>query len=105
MSLSLDARLDVPRELHEALIDDYCARVQADDATFDAAEFRRAAAVLGAQRNTKILGIFARLSMRDGKHGYLRHIPRIASYVQWSLEHPDLATLRTWYTETLGLEG
>lgn len=104
VSLSLDARLDVPRPLHEALVDDYCAQVKRDEATFDEASFRRAAAILGAQRNTKILGIFARLSMRDRKHGYLRHIPRIRSYVEWCLEHPELNELRAVYRDVLELD-
>ena len=43
---------------------------------------------LGAQRATKILGIFARLDRRDGKPQYLRHIPRIWRYLRRSLIHP-----------------
>jgi len=54
-------------------------------------------AVLGAQRNSKILGIFARLAKRDGKRGYLAHIPRVARYLERDLAHPDLATLRSFY--------
>ena len=101
MSLALDARLDVPRALHDALLDAYCAGAGAQEPGFDAAAFRRAAAILGAQRNAKILGIFARLSMRDGKHDYLRHIPRIRRYLAWCLAHPDLAELKDWYDATL----
>ena len=105
VSLSLDARLDVPRELHEALLDAYCAKVAAQDPGFDEPAFRRAAAIVGAQRNCKILGIFARLSMRDGKHGYLRHIPRIRRYLDWCLAHPDLADLKAWYDTHLPADG
>ena len=101
VSLSLDARLDVPRELHEALLDKYGTEAAVQEPGFDEAAFRLSAAILGAQRNTKILGIFARLSMRDGKHGYLRHIPRIQSYLVWCLEHPALAELRAWYDGVL----
>ncbi|MBU2533644.1 MAG: tRNA (adenosine(37)-N6)-threonylcarbamoyltransferase complex ATPase subunit type 1 TsaE [Alphaproteobacteria bacterium] len=101
VSLALDARLDVPRALHDALIDQYCTAAARMDAEFDGDAFRRAAAILGAQRNTKILGIFTRLSARDGKHGYLRHIPRIKQYLGWCLEHPELAPLRSWYDQSL----
>lgn len=101
VSLSLDARLDVPRSLHEALLNKYCAAVGANEPGFDEAAFKFAVSILGAQRNTKILGIFARLSMRDGKHDYLRHIPRIKSYLGWCLEHPGLAELRAWYDGAL----
>ena len=101
-SLAMDARLDVPRSLCNSLVDDYCAPVTAQEPGFDEAAFRRAFAILGAQRNTKILGIFARLSMRDGKHEYLGHIPRIKRYLSWCLEHAELAELRAWYDEALG---
>jgi aminoglycoside/choline kinase family phosphotransferase len=96
VSLSLDARLDVSRDLHDALLDAYCEKVAAQDPGFDDAAFRRAAAIIGAQRNSKILGIFARLSMRDGKHDYLRHIPRIRRYLDWCFAHPDLTELKAW---------
>ena len=43
------------------------------------AEFRHAYAVYGAQRATKILGIFTRLATRDGKPAYLALRPRVAS--------------------------
>jgi aminoglycoside/choline kinase family phosphotransferase len=54
-------------------------------------------ALLGAQRATKILGIFARLARRDRKPQYLRHLPRIWRYLSRSLGHPSLATVRAWY--------
>ena len=54
-------------------------------------------ATLGAQRNSKILGIFARLAKRDGKRGYLAHIPRVARYLERDLAHPALAELRRFY--------
>jgi aminoglycoside/choline kinase family phosphotransferase len=54
-------------------------------------------ATVAAQRATKILGIFARLDMRDGKPQYLRHMPRIWGYLQRSLAHPSLAPLYAWY--------
>jgi aminoglycoside/choline kinase family phosphotransferase len=54
-------------------------------------------ATLGAQRNSKILGIFARLAKRDGKRGYLAHIPRVARYLVRDLTHPGLEGLRSFY--------
>jgi hypothetical protein len=53
--------------------------------------------VLGAQRATKILGIFARLNRRDGKPAYLHHLPRIKAYLSRNLAHPALARLTGWY--------
>lgn len=37
---------------------------------------------MGAQRQLKVLGIFARLSQRDGKHGYLKDMPTVATYLR-----------------------
>ncbi|HET8596430.1 MAG TPA: phosphotransferase [Castellaniella sp.] len=37
---------------------------------------------MGLQRNLRILGVFARLSHRDGKHHYLDHMPRVLAYVR-----------------------
>ena len=59
--------------------------------------FEFAYAALGAQRNTKILGIFVRLSRRDGKAQYLAHLPRIWRYVERNLRNPRLASLAAWY--------
>jgi aminoglycoside/choline kinase family phosphotransferase len=62
-------------------------------------------ATLGAQRNSKILGIFARLAKRDGKRGYLAHIPRVARYLERDLAHPALAGLRRFYARELPAAG
>jgi aminoglycoside/choline kinase family phosphotransferase len=101
VSLLQDARLDVAEEAECALFARYCERAERTDAGFDRAAFAKAYAILGAQRNTKILGIFARLSMRDGKHGYLAHLPRIRSYLFRNLRHPDLKALAAWYEANL----
>jgi aminoglycoside/choline kinase family phosphotransferase len=58
--------------------------------------FVRAYSILAAQRATKILGIFARLNQRDGKPGYLRHLPRVEGYLRKSLQHPALAEIKAW---------
>lgn len=100
VSLLQDARVDVPESVSAPLLDYYCALRRAEG-SFDEAEFRRAYAILGAQRATKILGIFARLSRRDGKHGYLRHVPRVSRYLEADLHHPDLAPLKAWYDRHL----
>ena len=71
-----------------------CARAaRAADPGFDVAAFARAYAIMGAQRATKILGIFARLDRRDGKPQYLQHLPRIEAYLARNLAHPALAKL------------
>jgi N-acetylmuramate 1-kinase len=54
-------------------------------------------AVFAAQRNTKIVGIFARLFRRDGKARYLDYLPRVWRYLEGDLAHPALAPLKSWY--------
>lgn len=97
VSLGQDARLDVPADLELRLISRYAGRRREDDPAFDLAAFAEAYAILGAQRNTKILGIFARLDKRDGKPGYLKHLPRIEGYLRRNLHHPALAELGGWF--------
>lgn len=101
VSLLQDARLDVPQGLEQDLLQHYIAQVSQRDKAFNADEFRFCYAALGAQRNTKIIGIFARLAKRDGKRQYLAHIPRIWGYLARDLEHAELAPLRSWYDRYL----
>jgi tRNA threonylcarbamoyl adenosine modification protein YjeE len=96
-SLLQDARVDMPEGLEINLFSRYVGGRRMSDVEFDAADFARAYAILGAQRATKILGIFVRLARRDGKEGYLKHLPRIRRYLARNLAHPALATLREWY--------
>jgi N-acetylmuramate 1-kinase len=52
--------------------------------------------VLGAQRNCKIVGIFTRLCVRDGKPVYLGHIPRVWRLIEQDMRHPALAPVARW---------
>ena len=104
VSLLQDARVDVPPELEAHLFDHYCAGVGARQTGFDRDAFAFAYAALGAQRTTKILGIFARLAKRDGKPHYLRHIPRLWRYLERDLAHPQLSALKSWYDRHLPAE-
>jgi len=97
ISMTEDARRDVSPELADAMIARYIQRRRADEAGFDAEGFRFAAALLAAQRNTKIVGIFARLWKRDGKPRYRQFLPRMWRYLERDLSHPALAGLRGWF--------
>jgi N-acetylmuramate 1-kinase len=97
VSLLQDARADVPDEMELKLLGHYAQLRRAADPSFDMAGFARAYAVLGAQRATKILGIFTRLDKRDHKPQYLAHLPRIEKYLAKDLAHPLLSALRGWY--------
>jgi N-acetylmuramate 1-kinase len=97
VSLLQDARIDVPEQLELVLLTRYIKARLAADGDFNPAHFAELYALMSAQRNTKLLGIFARLNRRDGKPQYLRHLPRIWTYLNRSLAHPALAGLRDWY--------
>jgi len=97
VSLLQDARIDVPEALELALLTRYIKARRESDETFDPAGFAELYAIMSAQRNTRLLGTFARLNRRDGKPQYLRHQPRIWTYLTRSLAHPGLSGLRDWY--------
>ena len=73
----------------------------AQGVALDEAGFRYEMAVMAAQRNTKIAGIFARLDSRDGKARYLAFLPRVWGYLERDLAHPALSDLRAWYDRTI----
>ncbi len=99
-SLGQDARVDIVPEMEDHIIAHYSS-LRERQGVFKRAEFMTAYAVLGAQRATKILGIFARLNKRDGKPAYLKHMPRVSRYLARNLEHPALAPLKAWYVKHL----
>lgn len=98
VSLLQDARVDVPEPLEIAMLTRYARQRGESDPTFDPGAFVEHYAIMSAQRNTRLLGTFARLNRRDGKPHYLRHQPRVWTYLNRSLAHPALATIRDWYT-------
>ncbi len=100
-SLAQDARVDVPEELELRLVGQYVKARREQDETFDAPSFARSYALMGAQRASKILGIFTRLDRRDGKPHYLAHLPRVKRYLARSLGHQELKSLRAWYEAVL----
>jgi aminoglycoside/choline kinase family phosphotransferase len=92
VSLLEDARRDVPAPLAGAMRTRYFQAFP----TLDRAAFDASYAVLGAQRNCKIVGIFTRLCVRDGKPTYLAHIPRVWRLIAEDLRHPALQPLARW---------
>lgn len=92
VSLLQDARRDVSPELEAAMFDHYL-RTTGIDAELFLADYAR----LGAQRNTKIVGIFVRLWKRDGKSRYLDMIPRVWALLERDLSHPALEPVAAWF--------
>ena len=99
VSLCQDARLTIPVQSEQHLLNRYLNHMKAQDEAFNAEAFLTCYAILGAQRACKLLGIFVRLSKRDGKHHYLAHVPRIWDYLERSLSHPALQALKGWFHE------
>ena len=98
VSILQDARRDVSPDLEAAMLQHYAATAKPDyDLTLHYA-------LLGAQRNTKIIGIFTRLWKRDGKERYLDFLPRMWGLLERDLAHPGLASLRAWFDATVPFE-
>ena len=95
VSLLQDARRDVDPALEQAMLAYY------RDATGADADFDLHYALLGAQRNTKIIGIFTRLWKRDGKDRYLGFLPRMWGLLERDLAHPGLTELRAWFDQNI----
>lgn len=91
VSLLQDARRDVSQGLEGDMLDLYRSRIETG-VDFDA-DYAR----LGAQRNAKIVGIFARLWKRDSKSRYLTMIPRVWEAMERDLAHPALEPVARWF--------
>lgn len=99
-SLAMDARTtwDEARQLDWAIRYWEYARAAGLPVPDDFAQFHVDYEWMGLQRNLRILGVFARLSHRDGKHHYLDHMPRVQAYVRqvagrYAVFHPLLRLL------------
>jgi aminoglycoside/choline kinase family phosphotransferase len=90
MSLLEDARRDVPGKLREALLNQYLVQRTEIDALQFLGDYQR----LAAQRHAKVLGIFVRLAVRDGKPLYLRHLPRVLGLFERALDGEAMRPLR-----------
>lgn len=97
VSMLQDARRDVSDDVEEKMLAYYLS----GHSQKEAEEFRSQYAILGAQRNTKIIGIFTRLSVRDGKQRYLDFMPRMWRLLEKDLQHPALAPMAHWFDENI----
>jgi len=95
VSLLQDARRDVSPSVEQAMLARYTVRAKVSG------DFLAAYAVLGAQRNAKIIGIFTRLCQRDGKPRYLDFLPRMWGLLERDLAHPALEPVAKWFAENI----
>ncbi len=98
VSLLQDARREVSTDLEARMLDRYLQASGADG------DFHADYALLGAQRNAKIVGIFTRLHRRDGKPRYLDFIPRVWTAMERDLAHPALAPVARWFDANIPQE-
>jgi aminoglycoside/choline kinase family phosphotransferase len=97
VSLLEDVRRNVPWDLMTRMIERYLAANPA----IDRDAYMAAYAIIGAQRNTRIAGTFARLLKRDGKPWYQRFMPRVWELVAHDIQHPVMAPVAAWYARHL----
>jgi aminoglycoside/choline kinase family phosphotransferase len=97
VSLLEDARRDVSPKLSAAMMKRYLTATKQDEK-----RFKTAYAILGAQRNSKIVGIFVRLAARDGKHQYQNYLSRVWAHLENDVKHPALAELKQWTDKYIG---
>jgi len=58
--------------------------------------------LMGLQRHIKVLGIFARLHLRDGKDGYLNDLPLVLRYtLEVAEQYPEFTEFAAWFKEKL----
>lgn len=93
-SVAQDARVTIAAELEDRLIQHY---LDLRNGEIEPAAFRAAYAIFAAQRATRILGVFARLAIRDHRPDYLGHSLRIRAYLARSLTAPALQSVRAWF--------
>jgi N-acetylmuramate 1-kinase len=98
VSMLQDARRDVSPHVEAEMLAHYMK------ATDRSAAFESAYWALGAQRNTRILGVFVRLWKRDGKPHYRTFQSRMWGLLERDLEHHALLPVRQWFNANIPIE-
>lgn len=92
LSLLEDARRQVSPELADHCMKYYYAQAEVQNHL----EFQEAYAILSAQRNLRIIGLFHKLGCLEKKEKYAAFIPRVVGYLNKTLTHPRLIDLAEW---------
>ncbi len=98
VSLLEDARRDIDPAFAERMLEIYFGIFP----ELNRADFYASYCLWGAQRSTKILGVFSRLAKRDGKTKYLDHLPRVWKILERDLQHLHLKAVRQWFDTYVG---
>jgi len=100
VSLLRDCYIRWPAEYVSRRARNYYRRVVATGVadTVPDSQFLRWFDLMGLQRHIKVLGIFARLWLRDGKPGYLTDLPLVLHYTLEQLTpYPELHDFKSWF--------
>ena len=103
VSLAQDARIEIDGAQEEQIIRHYLGEAAANDIAIDEPQFRFEYAMMGAQRASKLLGLFVRLDIRDGKSAYRKLLPGMRNYLERNLQHPKLSQYRNWCERVIKL--
>ena len=81
VSLLKDCYIKWPKAQIQAWVNFYLEQRSDNGKEIERSDFQRWFDLMGVQRHLKASGIFARLSIRDGKHHFLDDVPRTLSYI------------------------
>ncbi len=103
VSLLKDSYINWPEDKRLQWVNYYLQQLESKSPlAFQTDEFIRWFDLMGVQRELKVAGIFARLYLRDDKHGYLQHIPPTLHYIlELQDKYPELDWLCNYLNETV----
>ncbi|RLA37083.1 MAG: phosphotransferase [Gammaproteobacteria bacterium] len=104
VSLLRDCYIRWPQALVEQRVEGFRRKLLAQGQMTlpDSETFLRWFDLMGLQRHLKVLGIFARLSLRDGKARYLDDLPLVMRYVlEVAQRYPETQDFYHWFVDNL----
>jgi len=93
VSLFEDARQDVSSDLTKKLLERYLSHFPYLDPEAFMAQYY----TLGAQRITRIIGVFSRMLLQNSRDHYMKFLPRAWKWLENDLKHDNLAGIRCWF--------
>jgi aminoglycoside/choline kinase family phosphotransferase len=103
VSLLKDCYVEWPRAQQLAWLVEFIEQATIDDGEqdIDLNQWTEWFDLMGLQRHLKVLGVFSRLALRDGKSGYLHNIPLVMRYIEEVLalysERPEVSKFSNWW--------
>jgi hypothetical protein len=104
VSLYKDCYISWPRNKVQQWVEEYrqLAIKQLKLSVESSQYFLRQFDLMGLQRHLKVLGVFARLCLRDGKTAYLKDLPLVLAYVRETCQqYPEFAAFDQWFETSL----